>query len=67
MVSAFTPNPSLDYMIKMLRLTPDTVNRSLEERIIAGGKGLNVARMLKAFDVPVKVLAVPAGYAGRWW
>lgn len=67
MVYTFTPNPSLDYMIKMLRLTHDVVNRSLEEKVIAGGKGLNVARMLKAFDVPVKVLAVTAGYAGKWW
>lgn len=67
MVYTFTPNPSLDYMIKMLRLTHDTVNRCLEEKVIAGGKGLNVARMLKAFDVPVKVLAVTAGHAGAWW
>lgn len=67
MVYTFSSNPSLDYIMKVGRIIPDEVNRSSEEQIIAGGKGLNVALVLKNLEIPVKTLAITAGFTGAQW
>lgn len=67
MVYTFSSNPSLDYIMHVGRIVPDEVNRSNAERIVAGGKGLNVALMLQNFGIPVKTLAITAGFTGAQW
>jgi tagatose 6-phosphate kinase len=45
-ILAVTMNPSIDVQYPLEHLTLDDVNRVTEVRKTAGGKGLNVARVL---------------------
>ena len=47
MIYTLTVNPSLDYMIKLDALRIGEIQRTSEEEIIYGGKGINVSRMLQ--------------------
>lgn len=67
MFYTLTCNPSLDYLMEVQRLKVGQVNRSKRSRIVAGGKGLNVAIVLKNFGEEVKALAVTAGFTGEEW
>ncbi len=67
MVYTLTANPSLDYIMNVPRLVAGETNRSKRERIVAGGKGLNVALVLKDFGVPVKAFGMIAGFTGEEW
>lgn len=67
MVYTLTANPSLDYVIKIHQFRTGETNRSQEEKIFAGGKGLNVAVVLNNFGVPVKTFAITAGFTGEEW
>lgn len=48
-------NPALDLSIRLERLVPGAVNRTLESRLEAAGKGVNVARVLTALGHEVAV------------
>ena len=54
------PNPVFDRTIVVERLVPGTVMRTLEVEVTAGGKGVNVARALRALQVPATFIA-PVG------
>ena len=54
------PNPVFDRTIVVERLIPGTVMRTVEVEVTAGGKGINVARALRALQVPAKLIA-PVG------
>ena len=47
MIYTLTVNPSLDYMIKLESLTLGAMQRTKDEKLIYGGKGINVSLMLK--------------------
>ena len=47
MINTITLNPSLDYIVKVDSFKVDSLNRIEEERIYAGGKGINVSSYLK--------------------
>ena len=47
MINTITLNPSLDYIVKVDSFKVDSLNRIEEERICAGGKGINVSIVLK--------------------
>ncbi len=57
-------NPSLDRTLTVASLEPDTVNRAHTVRLDPGGKGLNVARALSAWGLPVLALALLGGGTG---
>jgi 1-phosphofructokinase family hexose kinase len=63
---AVTPNPSIDRLYELDRLRIGAVNRPRVETLVAGGKGLNVARVATALGTEVAVVALVAGHAGRW-
>ncbi len=65
MIYTLTLNPSLDYLMETGRFTEGVVNRSLRERIVAGGKGINVSVMLKNLGVPSVALGFAAGFTGE--
>ena len=65
MIYTFTANPSLDYEMHTQSLVPGTVNRSTKESIRAGGKGINVALVLKNLGVPSTALGFIAGFTGE--
>lgn len=59
-VITITLNPSLDKTVVVDTIEEGSVNRIKQVRFDAGGKGINVARLLASFQVNVKAL----GYAG---
>ncbi|MBR2068068.1 MAG: hypothetical protein IJ875_07430 [Solobacterium sp.] len=50
MIVTVTFNPSLDYLLSVDQFKMGGVNRTNEERIVAGGKGINVFLALKALE-----------------
>ena len=64
MIYTLTVNPSLDYMIQVPQFTTGIVNRSSLEKVIAGGKGINVSLMLKNLGVESCALGFVAGFTG---
>ncbi|MBP5359130.1 MAG: 1-phosphofructokinase [Treponema sp.] len=64
MIYTLTVNPSLDYMIQVPQFTTGIVNRSSSEKVIAGGKGINVSLMLKNLGVESCALGFVAGFTG---
>lgn len=61
-----TMNPSIDVSYPLEKLAIDSVNRINKVLKTAGGKGLNVTRVLRQFDVPVKATGVLGGYFGEF-
>ncbi len=60
------PNPAIDRLYELDRLVRDAVNRPVRETWVAGGKGLNVARVARALGAEVTSVALLAGHAGHW-
>jgi 1-phosphofructokinase family hexose kinase len=63
---AIAPNPSIDRLYELDRLRIDAVNRPGSETLVAGGKGLNVARAAASLGADVTAIALLAGHTGRW-
>jgi 1-phosphofructokinase family hexose kinase len=59
-VVVINPNPVFDRTILLERLVAGTVMRTVDVEVTAGGKGINVARVLRAFDVDANLI-VPVG------
>ncbi|WP_459476743.1 1-phosphofructokinase [Clostridium saccharoperbutylacetonicum] len=64
MINTITLNPSLDYIVKVDSFKVDTLNRTEEEQIYAGGKGINVSIVLTNLGVENKALGYVAGFTG---
>jgi 1-phosphofructokinase len=64
MINTITLNPSLDYIVKVDSFKVDSLNRIKEERIYAGGKGINVSIVLKNLGVENTALGYVAGFTG---
>lgn len=65
MIYTITFNPALDYIIKVPHLVPGEVNRTTEEKIMAGGKGINVSIVLHNLGIESTVLGFKAGFTGE--
>lgn len=65
MVYTLTLNPSLDYVLHLSDFQEGRVNRSLDETIFPGGKGINVSIMLEHLGVPNRCLGFYAGFTGE--
>lgn len=63
-VITVTCNPSIDKTVTVEKLVPYSLNRVLDSRIDPGGKGINVARVLKSFGADVTVTGFIAGHQG---
>ncbi|WP_235531424.1 1-phosphofructokinase family hexose kinase [Phycicoccus sp. Soil748] len=64
-VLTVTPNPALDVTYDVERLVPHASHRVLAVREVAGGKGLNVAGVLRCCAVPVLATGAVGGPAGE--
>lgn len=64
MINTITLNPSLDYVVKVDDFKADSLNRSSDEQIYAGGKGINVSIVLKNLGVDNTALGYVAGFTG---
>lgn len=64
-VLTVTLNPSIDKTITVEKFVPYGLNRVLKTRQDPGGKGINVAKVLKNFGVDVTVFGLIAGSQGK--
>jgi len=64
MIYTITLNPALDRTIWLDELKQDDTNRILKEEKYAGGKGIDVSRVLFNFGVPNVALGFVGGFAG---
>jgi 1-phosphofructokinase/tagatose 6-phosphate kinase len=60
MIITVTLNPALDRTLEVPSFTPGRRHRSVDQRTMPGGKGVNVARVLKRLGQPV----IATGLAG---
>ncbi len=65
MVYTVTCNPSLDYIVDVPDFTLGIVNRTVGERILPGGKGLNVSMVLHNLGVESTAFGFTAGFTGE--
>ncbi|MBR0462070.1 MAG: 1-phosphofructokinase [Erysipelotrichaceae bacterium] len=65
MIYTVTFNPSLDYIIKVDDFKTGEINRTSDEKIFAGGKGINVSIVLKNLGHDSVPLGFVAGFTGR--
>lgn len=64
-VLAVTCNPCIDKTITIEKLIPYGLNRVVDARLDPGGKGINVAKVLRNFGVDVTVTGFVAGRQGQ--
>ena len=65
MIYTLTLNPSLDYLINVKNFTKGIVNRTTQEIIVPGGKGINVSIVLKNLGYESTALGFYAGFTGQ--
>lgn len=65
MLFVVSPNLCLDRILVVPHVTPGHVHRVEHVVVVAGGKGVNVARAAEALGVPCTVVGFLAGQAGR--
>ena len=64
MIYTLTLNPALDYDIYMDSFQEGDLNLSKEVNIRAGGKGINVSKLLANLGIKSKALGYTAGFTG---
>jgi len=64
LIVTVTANAAIDRTIRVDRLVPGRLHQAREDYAQAGGKGVNVARVLHAMGVPVHAIVVVAGASG---
>ena len=65
MIYTVTFNPSLDYIVSVDDFTCGIVNRTTDEIIFPGGKGINVSMVLKNLGFENTALGFLAGFTGN--
>lgn len=65
MIYTVTFNPSLDYIVTVDNFTCGVVNRTKDEIIYPGGKGINVSMVLKNLGYENTALGFLAGFTGE--
>lgn len=65
MIYTITFNPALDYISKVENFEKGKINRTQTEKILPGGKGLNVSTVLKNLGIESTTLGFIAGFTGE--
>ncbi len=65
MIYTVTLNPALDYVMWVDHLRTGLTNRSVQEDLCVGGKGINVSVILKQLEQPTTILGLVAGFTGE--
>ncbi len=67
MIYTVTMNPAIDYVVRLNGpLATGAINRSAEEDIQFGGKGINVSNVLRNLQQDTLALGFVAGETGAW-
>jgi 1-phosphofructokinase family hexose kinase len=66
MIITVTANAAIDRTLCVDELTPGRLHPKASDHAQAGGKGVNVARVLHALGVPVHAIVLVGGEAGDW-
>lgn len=64
MIYTVTFNPSLDYIVSVEEFRLGLTNRTSSEKMLPGGKGINVSTVLKNLGIESKALGFTAGFTG---
>ena len=64
MIYTITFNPVIDYIVSVENYKSGIVNRAASEKILAGGKGINVSTVLKNLGHDNTALGFTAGFTG---
>lgn len=65
MIYTLTLNPAIDHIVRLEKLDMGETNRADKEGISAGGKGINVSKILKNLGEDSLALGYIAGFTGR--
>lgn len=65
MIYTITLNPALDYIVSVEEFALGMTNRTSQEQIMPGGKGLNVSMVLHNLGVESVALGFIAGFTGQ--
>lgn len=65
MIYTITFNPALDYLVQAENFEIGKINRTKAEKILPGGKGLNVSIVLKNLEIDNTALGFIAGFTGE--
>lgn len=68
MITTLTCNPAIDkfYLVRSWSLHQATRLAPGQVKAVAGGKGINVARVLRRLGVPVMATGIVGGFTGAW-
>lgn len=65
MIYTVTFNPSIDYIVSLENFSFGKTNRTTTEKILPGGKGINVSTVLTNLSAPNIALGFIAGFTGN--
>ena len=65
MIYTVTFNPSLDYIVSVPEFQLGLTNRTKEELLLPGGKGINVSTVLQNLGIENTALGFIAGFVGE--
>lgn len=66
MIYTVTFSPALDYIVKLDELRTGEINRTKNEKILPGGKGINVSIVLSNLGNKSKALGFVGGFVGEY-
>lgn len=66
MIYTVTLNPSIDFIVRLENLELGSVNRMESDDKYAGGKGINVSRILKRLNIDNTATGFVGGFTGRF-
>lgn len=66
MIYTVTLNPSIDYIVRLDQVEVGSVNRMDSDDKFAGGKGINVSRVLKRLDIENTATGFIGGFTGKF-
>lgn len=66
MIYTITLNPSIDYVMFTQQMTVGELNRTTRTEKYAGGKGINVSRLLKTLEIDSTATGYIGGFTGRF-
>ena len=65
MIYTVTFNPAIDYIAEVNNINEEKINRANSEKVLAGGKGINVSVVLKNLGIESIALGFAAGFTGK--